>query len=69
MAKPVVGTGAAPVAGIDLAIRAHTILCLAEISERMSLTLLFDEATRTIKTGDGRVVTPISYETSAPMST
>ncbi len=30
-------TGAIPVAGIDLAIRVHTILCLAEMSERLGL--------------------------------
>jgi len=55
-------TGATPNANIDLAIRAHTILCLAEQAERQSLTLLFDEKTRTLRTGDGRVVPPLSYE-------
>lgn len=56
-------SGATPYANIELAIRAHTCLCLAEMSERMSLTLLFDDKTRTIKTGDGRVVPPMSYDT------
>jgi predicted dehydrogenase len=55
-------TGAAPNCSIDLAIKAHSILCLAEQSERQSLTLLFDGKTRTVKTGDGKVVQPLSYE-------
>ncbi len=54
--------GGTPYASIDLAIRAHTVLCLAEMSERLSLTLLFDEKTRTIKTGDGKEVAPLSYD-------
>lgn len=62
-------TGEKPVANIDLAIRAHSILCLAEMSERMSLTLLFDEKTRTITTGDGKVIPAISYDSVVPMST
>jgi predicted dehydrogenase len=61
--------GGTPLANIDLAIRTHTVLCLAEMSERLSLTLLFDEKTRTIKTGDGRIVPPISYDSIVPMST
>jgi predicted dehydrogenase len=56
-------SGATPYANVDLAIRVHTCLCLAEMSERLSLTLLFDENTRAIKTGDGRVVPPLSYDT------
>ena len=56
-------------ADIDLAIRTHTVLCLAEMSERLSLTLLFDEKSRAIKTGDGRTIVPISYESIVPMST
>jgi predicted dehydrogenase len=55
-------SGATPNCNIDLALKAHSILCLAEQSERQSLTLLFDGATRTIKTGDGRVVPALSYE-------
>jgi predicted dehydrogenase len=56
-------TGAKPVADIELAIRAHTVLCLAEMSERMGLALFYDEKTREIKTGDGRVIPPMSYDT------
>jgi hypothetical protein len=59
-------TGALPYANIELAIRAHTVLCLAEMAERLSLTLLFDEKTRAIKTGDGRIVPPLSYDTQLP---
>ena len=55
-------TGQTPVADIELAIRAHTILSLAEMSERLSLTLLFDEQTRTIRTGDGKVIPALTYD-------
>jgi predicted dehydrogenase len=58
-------TGATPNGNIDLAIRAHSILCLAEQSERSSMTLLFDGNTRTIKTGEGKVVAPLSYESDS----
>jgi predicted dehydrogenase len=59
-------TGRAPLAGIDLAIRAHVVLALAEMSERMSLTLLFDPTSRIIRTGDGRVVSALDYDTVLP---
>ncbi len=59
-------SGQTPYANVDLAIRVHTILCLAEMSERMSLALLFDEKTRTIKDGHGKVVKPIDYHTVLP---
>ncbi|MEO8429281.1 MAG: Gfo/Idh/MocA family oxidoreductase [Verrucomicrobiota bacterium] len=62
-------SGGTPLANIDLAIRIQTVLSLAEMSERMSLTLLFDEKTRTIKTGSGKVIPPISYDSVVPMST
>ncbi|HWI59157.1 MAG TPA: Gfo/Idh/MocA family oxidoreductase [Bacillota bacterium] len=55
-----------PVANIDLAFRAQTALCLAEMSERLGLALFYDEKTRTIKTGDGRVIPPLSYDTVIP---
>ena len=61
-------TGGTPLANVELAIRAQTALCLAEMSERMSLTLLFDEKTRVIKTGDGRTVPPLSYDSIIPPS-
>lgn len=59
-------SGGAPLAGIDLAIRAHTVLCLAEQAERMSLTLLFDEKTRRLSTGNGLQVVPLGYNTVLP---
>ena len=62
-------TGGRPFAHIDLAIRGQTVLCLAEMSERLSLTLLFDEKTRKISTGDGRVVPPLTYDSIVPART
>jgi hypothetical protein len=59
-------SGETPVANIELAIRAHTVLCLAEMSERLGLTLFFDEKTRAIKTSDGKPVKPITYDTVIP---
>jgi len=50
----------------DLAVRVNTVIGLAEMSERLGLTLFFDEKTRTIKTGDGKVVPPMSYDTVIP---
>lgn len=61
-------TGATPVANVELAIRAQTALCLAEMSERTSMTLIFDEKTRTIKSGDGRTLPPLSYDSILPPS-
>jgi hypothetical protein len=55
-------TGGPPFAHFDLAIRGRTVLCLAEMSERLSLTWLFDEVTRKITTGDGRVVPPLTCD-------
>ena len=59
-------SGETPYANIDLAMKAHVVLCLAEMSERLSLTLLYDDKQRLIKTGDGRIIAPISYETAIP---
>jgi predicted dehydrogenase len=60
--------GQTPMANVELAIRAQTALCLAEMSERMSMTLLFDEKTRAVKTGDGRTIPPLSYDSIVPPS-
>lgn len=62
-------SGATPLANVDLAIRAHTVLCLAEMSERLGLALFFDPKTRKITTGDGRAVKAITYGDDVPMST
>jgi hypothetical protein len=59
-------SGKTPVANVELAIRAQTVLCLAEMSERLGLALFFDGKTRTIKTGDGRVIPPLTYDTVVP---
>jgi predicted dehydrogenase len=59
-------SGKAPVANVELAIRAHTVLCMAEMSERLGLALFFDEKNRTLKTGDGRVVPPLGYDSVVP---
>ena len=59
-------SGATPLANVDLAVRTQTVLCLAEQSERMSMTLLFEEKTRTIKSGDGKVIPPMGYDSPPP---
>ncbi len=56
-------SGAAPYANIDLAIRVQTVISLAEMSERLNITCMFDEKTRKISTGDGKVVPAITYGT------
>lgn len=52
-----------PNCGIDLAIRTQTVVSLAEMSERLNVTCLFDEKTRKITTGEGTVLKPITYGT------
>lgn len=52
-----------PNGNIDLAVRAQTIISLAEMSERLGEMLHFDEATRKITTGSGRELAPITYGT------
>ena len=54
-------TGKEPNANIDLAVKVQTIISLAEMSERLNITALFDEKTRKITTGDGREVKPLTY--------
>lgn len=58
--------GGTPFCNVDLSVRANTVLCLAEMSERLGLTLFFDEKTRTIKTGDGKAIAPLTYDTVVP---
>ncbi len=60
-------SGADPVGNVDLALRAHVILCMAEMSQRLGVTLLFDPKSRTLRTADGRVVKPLSYGNRAPV--
>ncbi len=52
-----------PNGNIDVAIKAQTIISMAEMSERLGLMLYFDEATRKITDGMGREVEPITYGT------
>ena len=55
-----------PNAGIDLAIRAQTVISLAEMSNRLNMTCLFDEKTRKITSmADGKEVPAITYGTLA----
>jgi predicted dehydrogenase len=50
-----------PNAGIELAVRVQTVVSLAEMSERLNVTCLFDEKTRKITTESGRELTPLTY--------
>ncbi len=52
-----------PNGNIDLATRVQTVISLAEMADRLGLTLFFDEKTRKITTADGKVVEPINYGT------
>jgi predicted dehydrogenase len=46
---------------IDLALKAQTVLSLAEMSERLGEMVHFDEKTRKVTLGGGREVRPITY--------
>jgi predicted dehydrogenase len=48
---------------IDLAVRVQTVISLAEMSDRLKMTCLFDEKTRKIKDGSGKEVPAITYGT------
>jgi predicted dehydrogenase len=52
-----------PNCGVDLAVRAQTVISLAEMSDRLKIACLFDEQTRKITTDDGKPITPITYGT------
>jgi predicted dehydrogenase len=56
-------SGKAPNANIDLAIRVQTVISLAEMSDRLKMTCLFDEKARKITDGAGKEITPITYGT------
>jgi predicted dehydrogenase len=58
--------GGTPYCNVDLTVRANTVLALAEMSERLGIVCFFDEKTRTIRTGDGKVVPAMSYDTVVP---
>jgi len=59
-------SGQTPVSNVDLALRAHTVLCLAEMSERLGLACFYDEATRTIRNGEGKVIPALTYDSVVP---
>jgi len=59
-------SGQMPVSNVELAIRAHTVLCLAEMSERLGVVCFYDEKTRKIKNGEGKVIPPLSYDSVVP---
>jgi predicted dehydrogenase len=52
---------AQPNAGIELGVRAQTVISLAEMSNRLNMACLFDETTRKITTMDGKEVDPLNY--------
>jgi predicted dehydrogenase len=56
-------SGKQPNASIDLAIRAQTVISLAEMSDRLKIACVFDEKTRKVTTDGGTAVTPITYGT------
>lgn len=61
-------SGKQPIANVELALRAQTVLTLAEMSERLGMTLLLDPEKRLVRTGDGRVIPPLDYNTVVPDS-
>jgi predicted dehydrogenase len=61
--------GASPYGAVDLAVKANTVLGLAEMSERMNLALMFDAHTRVITTGTGEEIPPLTYDTELPFRT
>jgi predicted dehydrogenase len=56
-------SGQQPNGNIDLAVRVQTVITLAEMSDRLKMTCLFDEKTRKITDGTGKEITPITYGT------
>jgi len=50
-----------PNGNIDLALKAQAVISLAEMSDRLNITCLFDEKTRKITTGDGKEVPAFTY--------
>ncbi|MDZ4693923.1 MAG: Gfo/Idh/MocA family oxidoreductase [Deltaproteobacteria bacterium] len=47
---------------IELALQAHVILSLAEMSERTGRTLHYDPKTRAVRDADGRKLVPLDYK-------
>ena len=59
--------GQEPNANIDLAIRVQTVLSLAEMSDRLKTTMLYDEKNRKISDASGKEIKSITYG-SLPIS-
>lgn len=55
-------SGQKPFGNIDLAVRAQTVISLAEMSQRLNIMCMFDEKTRKITSG-GKEIEPITYGT------
>lgn len=53
----------APHGDIELAIRVQTVISLAEMSDRLKITCMFDEKTRKIKDASGKEIPAITYGT------
>ena len=56
-------SGKKPNADIELGIRVQTVISLAEMSDRLKITCLFDEKTRKITDASGKEIPPITYGT------
>ena len=50
-------------ASIELAVRVQTVISLAEMSDRLKTTCLFDEKARKISDASGKEIKPITYGT------
>jgi predicted dehydrogenase len=51
---------------VDVVVRANTVLALAEMSERLGVVCFYEEKTRTIRNGEGKVIPAMSYDTVVP---
>jgi predicted dehydrogenase len=54
-------SGKQPNANIDLAVKSQTVITLAEMSDRLNITCLFDPKTRKVTTGEGKEINPLTY--------
>lgn len=59
-------SGQTPLSNVDLAIRAHTVLCMAEMSERLGLALFYNPEKRELTNGEGKVIPPLTYDSVVP---
>lgn len=54
-------TNTQPYGNIELAVRVQTVIALAEMSQRLNVMCLFDEKSKKITTGDGKVLEALTY--------